>query len=98
MLTQLRPLHSTSVTIDRNHDGVYFVSLAGNQIHGSFEMYPVWGLSGDQYHSAIALGLDPADECYICNGQVFITQAQCASQLVADHLADTAVWEMPDFN
>ncbi len=96
MLAQLRPLHSTSVVIDRN-DGVYVVQLAGNHI-GSFEMQPVWGLSGDQYHSAIALGLDPADECYICNGQVFVTQAQCAAQLVADHLVSTAVWEMPDYN
>jgi hypothetical protein len=96
MLTQLRPLHSTSVVIDRNHNGIYIVNLAGDHL-GSFEMFPVWGLSGTQYDTALALGLDVADECYICNGQVFVTQAQAAAQLVANHLCSTAVWTMPDY-
>lgn len=95
MLTQLRPLHSTSVTIDRNHDGIHNVLLAGNHI-GSFEMNPVWGLENTLYRRAIDMGLDTADECYLCNGQIFITQAQASAQLVADHLCATAVWTMPD--
>jgi hypothetical protein len=92
---QLRPLHSTTVTIDRHPNG-YGVSLAGEHL-GSFELYPVWGLSGRQEDTARAMGLDVADDCYICNGQVFITQAQAAAQLVADYLASTARWEMPDY-
>jgi hypothetical protein len=96
MLTQLRPLHSTSVTIDRNHNGIHDVLLAGNQI-GSFEMNPVGGLGNELYRRAIDMGLDTADDCYICNGQIFITQAQAAAQLVANHLCDTAVWTMPDY-
>ncbi len=97
MLTQLRPLHSTSVTIDRNHNGVHNVLLAGNHI-GSFEMNPVWGLGNDLYRRAIDMGLDTADECYLCNGQIFITQAQASAQLVAEHLCATAVWTMPDYD
>jgi hypothetical protein len=97
MLTQLRPLHSTSVTIDHNHNGIHNVLLAGNLI-GSFELCPVWGLENALYRRAIDMGLDPADECYLCNGQIFITQAQASAQLVAEHLCATAVWTMPDYD
>ncbi len=96
MLTQTRPLNSTSVEIDQHPNG-YGVLLAGNLI-GSFELYPVWGLGNDLYRRAIDMGLDTADECYLCNGQIFITQAQASAQLVAEHLCATAVWTMPDYD
>ena len=96
MLTQL-PLNSTTVTLDRNsHNGEFNVYLAGNQI-GSFEMVPVWGLNGDEYQSAIGQGLDIADECYVCDGRVFITQHQSAAYLVAAKLTSTAAWKIPDY-
>jgi hypothetical protein len=97
MLTQLRPLHSTTVEIESNHNGIYLVQLAGNHI-GSFEMNPVWGLGNDLYRRAIDMGLDTADDCYTIGGQIFITQAQAAAQLVADHLCATAVWTMPEYS
>jgi hypothetical protein len=61
-------------------------------------MNPVWGLGNDLYRRAIDMGLDTADDCYTIGGQIFITQAQAAAQLVADHLCATAVWTMPDYN
>jgi hypothetical protein len=95
MLTQTRPLHSTTVTIDRHPNG-YGVLLAGNLI-GSFEDYPVWGLSGVQYDTARALGLEDVDDCYVYGDRVFITQAQTIAHIVANHLAATATWVMPDY-
>jgi hypothetical protein len=95
MLTQLRPLNSTTVEIDVHPNG-YGVLLAGNLI-GSFELFPVWGLTDTQYTSALALGLDVSDECYMFNGQVFITQAQAAANVIGEHLASTAVWTIPDY-
>jgi hypothetical protein len=95
MLSQNRPLHSTSVTIDRHPNG-YGVLLAGNLI-GNFDSYPVWGLSGTQYDTARALELEDVDDCYVSGDRVFITQAQATAHIVGDHLAATATWAMPDY-
>jgi hypothetical protein len=95
MLTQTRPLNSTSVEIDVHPNG-YGVLLAGNLI-GSFELEPVWGLTGDLYRRAIDMGLDTADECYLYQGQIFITQAQAAANVIGNYLASTAKWELPDY-
>lgn len=95
MLTQL-PLNSTTVTLDRNHNGEFNVYLAGNQI-GSFEMFPVWGLTGLEYQSAISLGLDVSDDCYCTDSRVFVTQHQASAHLVATHLTSTAAWKIPDY-
>jgi hypothetical protein len=95
MLTLDRPLHSTTVTIDRHPNG-FGVQLAGNHI-GTFDDNPVWGLSGSQYDSARALGLEDVDDCYVYGNQVFITQAQAIAHIVGDHLAATATWTMPDY-
>lgn len=95
MLTQTRPLNSTSVVIDRHPNG-YGVLLAGNLI-GTFEDYPVWGLSGVQYDTARALELEDVDDCYVCGDRVFVTQAQAAAHIVGDHLASTATWALPDY-
>jgi hypothetical protein len=95
MLTQTRPLNSTSVEIDQHPNG-YGVLLAGNLI-GSFELEPVWGLTGDLYRRAIDMGLDTADECYLYQGQIFITQAQATANVIGNYLASTAKWELPDY-
>ncbi len=60
MLTQTRPLNSTTVTIDRHPNG-YGVLLAGNLIR-NVETYPVWGLDGSAYDTVKALGLTDRDE------------------------------------
>jgi hypothetical protein len=95
MLTQTRPLNSTSVTIDRHPNG-YGVLLAGNLI-GNVETYPVWGLDGSAYDTAKALGLTDRDECFTYSNQVYSTIEQATAMVVGEHLASTATWALPDY-
>jgi hypothetical protein len=102
---QLKPLNSTSIEIVRtasptgNHkqDGKYTVRLAGNNV-GSFEVRLVQNLVDRQQNTAFALGLTVADECYLCNSQIFSTQEQVAAQVIGDYLQSTAVWKISDCN
>jgi hypothetical protein len=96
MLTQLRPLNSTTVTLDNHPNGIC-VLLAGNLI-GNIEIDPVWGLSGTQYATAKALGLSDTDKCYLFAQQVYRTVEQASAMVVGEHLASTATWSMPDYN
>jgi hypothetical protein len=95
MLTQTRPLNSTSVVIDRHPNG-YGVLLAGNLI-GTFDEYPVWGLSGTQYDTARALELEDVDICYTYSNQVFSTIEQATAMVIGEHLSSTATWALPDY-
>ncbi len=95
MLTQLRPLNSTTVTLD-NHPNRIGVLLAGNLI-GNIEVDPVGGLSGTQYDTAKALGLDDRDKCYLFAQQVYLTVEQASAMVIGNYLASTATWEMPDY-
>lgn len=95
MLTLNSPVDSTSIYIDKHPNG-YGVEFGGTFI-GSFELYPVYGLTDTQYATARTLGLDVSDECYLSGGQIFITQAQAALQLVNDFIAADAAWDLPDY-
>lgn len=96
MLTQTRPLNSTSVVIDRHPNG-YGVLLAGNLI-GTFDDYPVWGLSGTQHDTAKALGLTDSDCAFIYSDRVYATAEQATAMIVGEHLASTATWApLPDY-
>jgi hypothetical protein len=96
MLTQLRPLNSTTVTLDNHPNGIG-VLLAGNLI-GNIEIDPVWGLDGTQYDTAKALGLSDTDKAFAYANQVYATIELATASVIADHLASTATWEMPEYN
>ena len=96
MLTQLRPLNSTTVTLDNHPNGIG-VLLAGSII-GNIECDPVWGLTGTMHATALSLGLVNRDLCFTVAHQVFSTVEQATAQIVADYLASTAVWnDLPDY-
>ncbi len=96
MLTQSRPLNSTTVTLDRHPNGIG-VLLAGNLI-GNIDVDPVWGLTGTMHDTAMALGLTNRDECFTVSNQVFSTIEQATAKIISAYLASTATWEMPDYN
>jgi hypothetical protein len=95
MLTQTRPLNSTSVVIYLHPNG-FGVLLAGNLI-GNVKTYPVWGLDGSAYDTAKALGLTDRDECFTYSNQVYSTIEQATAMVVGEHLASTATWALPDY-
>jgi hypothetical protein len=95
MLTQTRPLNSTSVVIDR-HPNSFGVLLAGNLI-GNVETYPVWGLDGSAYDTAKALGLKDSDEAFIFNNRPYSTIEQATAMVIGEHLSSTATWALPDY-
>jgi hypothetical protein len=96
MLTLNQPVDTTSIYIDKHPNG-YGVTFGGTHI-GSFDLYSVFELTDDQYATARALGLDVSDECYLSGGQIFITQAQAALQLVDDFITADITYDMPDYN
>ena len=98
MLTQLRPLNSTSIALDFNPgNGGIGIILAGNLI-GCVDVDPVWGLSGTQLSTAKALGLSSSDTCYIYQNQVYISIEAATAQVIGAYLASTAVWDdLPDY-
>jgi hypothetical protein len=95
MLTLNRPVDTTSIYIAELPNG-YGVAFGGSYI-GSFKLIPVYQLNDTQYATALALGLDVSDECYLSCGQIFVTQAQAALQLVDDYIAADTTWKMPAY-
>jgi hypothetical protein len=92
MLTQNRPLNSTTVTAFAvPHSPNLDIFLAGNKI-GTIESLLVCDLHTDDRATAEALGLKGGDDCYLYDGQVYTNHGSATAQVVANHLAATAHW------
>jgi hypothetical protein len=96
MLTQLRPLDSTTVTLDQHSNGID-VLLADNLI-GNIKVDLVGNLNGSTWDTAHALGLFNSDNAFLVGNQPFTTVDRAAAQVLADYLCSTATWEMSDCN
>jgi hypothetical protein len=96
MLTQLRPLDSTTVTLDQHSNGIDF-DVADNLI-GNIKVDLVCSLDGSTWDTAQALKLSNSDNAFLVGSQPFKTIDQAAAQVLADYLCSTATWEMSDCN
>ena len=91
MLTQQRPLNSTSVTSYQEFPGSVSIYLAGNKV-GTAAVLWVSELAGNDLKTAQALGLNHSCKCYRFDGQIYADFEMVKACVIGSHLAATAHW------